>query len=53
MKPHLAPHVPGDTEWERFDNAVRKALTILKEVFFLGGSPIESKAREEEDEEKT
>src|SRR5579859_4620517 len=23
-----APHVPGNTEFERFDNAVRKVLTV-------------------------
>jgi hypothetical protein len=31
MKPLPAPHVPGKTEFERFDNAVRQALTISKE----------------------
>ena len=30
MKPLPAPHVPGKTEFERFDNAVRKILTISK-----------------------
>jgi hypothetical protein len=31
MKPRLAPHIPGNTEWERFDNVVRMALTVPKE----------------------
>ncbi len=31
MKPLPAPHVPGKTEFERFDNAVRRVLTISKE----------------------
>jgi hypothetical protein len=31
MKPLPAPSVPGKTEAERFDNAVRKALTVSKE----------------------
>jgi hypothetical protein len=31
MKPLPAPHVPGKTEFERFDNAVRQVLTISKE----------------------
>jgi len=31
MKPLPAPHVPGDTEAERFDNAVRKMLTVSKD----------------------
>lgn len=30
-KPTPAPHVPGDTEFERFDNAVRKMFTVSKE----------------------
>jgi hypothetical protein len=29
-----APHVPGKTEFERFDSAVRKALTVSKEDLF-------------------
>jgi hypothetical protein len=31
MKPLPAPNVPGKTEYERFDNAVRKVLTVSKE----------------------
>jgi hypothetical protein len=31
MKPLPAPHVPGDTDAERFDNAVRKMFTVSKE----------------------
>ena len=30
MKPLPAPHVPGKTEFERFDNAVRQILTVSK-----------------------
>jgi hypothetical protein len=30
-KPHPPPHVPGNTEFERFDNAVRKMFTVSKE----------------------
>ena len=30
MKPQPAPHVPGNTEFERFDNAVRAILTVSK-----------------------
>ena len=33
MKPHPAPHVPGNTEAERMDNAVRKFLTVPKEEY--------------------
>jgi hypothetical protein len=31
MKPLPAPHVPGKTEFERFDNAMRRVLTVSKE----------------------
>ena len=31
MKPAPAPDMPGNTEFERFDNAVRKVLTVSKE----------------------
>jgi hypothetical protein len=33
MKPQPAPHVPGTTEAERFDNAVRKIFTVSKEAY--------------------
>jgi len=32
MKPLPAPHVPGNTEFERFDNAVRQILSVPKEA---------------------
>jgi hypothetical protein len=31
MKPLPAPDVPGSTEAERFENAVRKVFTVSKE----------------------
>lgn len=31
MKPAPAPHVPGNAESERFDNAVREMFTVSKE----------------------
>ena len=31
MKPLPAPNVPGKTESERFENALRKVLTVSKE----------------------
>lgn len=31
MKSLPAPEVPGNTEWERFDNAFRAILTVSKE----------------------
>jgi len=33
MKPSATPNVPGDTPWERFDNAFRKIITVPKEAF--------------------
>lgn len=32
MKPLPAPNIPGNTDWERFDNAVRKAFSVPKEA---------------------
>ena len=31
MKPLPAPNIPGRTESERFENALRKVLTVSKE----------------------
>jgi len=31
MKPIPPPHVPGKTEFDRFDNAVRQVLTVSKD----------------------
>ena len=31
MKPLPAPQVPGKTEFERFDNALRQILSVSKE----------------------
>jgi hypothetical protein len=33
MKPLPPPPVPGNTEWERFDNAVGKLLSVPKAAF--------------------
>jgi len=33
MKPAPAPNVRGNTEFERFDNAVTKLLSVPKEAF--------------------
>jgi len=33
MKTPPAPNVPGDTDAERFDNAVRMVLAVPKEAF--------------------
>jgi hypothetical protein len=31
-KPAPAPHVPGATPWERFDNAIRSVFKVSKEA---------------------
>jgi len=31
MKPLPAPTIPGKTEFQKFDNAVRQVLTVSKE----------------------
>jgi hypothetical protein len=33
MKPLPPPEVPGNTPWERFDNAVGKLLSVPKTAF--------------------
>jgi hypothetical protein len=33
MKPAPAPHVAGNTEAEKFDNAVRKVFSVSKEAY--------------------
>ena len=45
MKPLPAPHVPGKTEFERFDNAVRQVLSVPKEAL-LRQEAREKKRRE-------
>ncbi len=45
MKPLPAPHVPGKTEFERFDNAMRQVLSVSKEEL-LRREAAEKKTRE-------
>jgi hypothetical protein len=33
MKPAPAPNIPGNTDFERFDNAVSKLLSVPKKAF--------------------
>src|SRR5436853_344576 len=39
MKPLPAPHVPGKTEFERFDNAIRRVLGVSKEELLKREAP--------------
>jgi len=32
MKTLPAPDIPGNTDWERFDNALRKIIAVPKEA---------------------
>ena len=45
MKPLPAPNVPGNTDAERFDNAVRKIFSVSKEEL-LKREAKEKKSRE-------
>lgn len=50
MKPQPAPHVPGNTEWERFDNAGSKLLSVPKEAFLKAEEKLKkAKARKRPD----
>jgi hypothetical protein len=51
MKPLPTPHVPGKTEFERFDNAVRQVLSVSKDEL-LKRETREKKARERKKEKK-
>ncbi len=48
MKPIPPPHVPGKTEFERFDNAMRQVLTVSKEELLKR----EERDRERKDREE-
>ncbi len=45
MKPLPSPHVAGNSEFERFDNAVRQVLSVSKEEL-LKREAREKKTRE-------
>jgi hypothetical protein len=45
MKPLPPPHVPGKSEFERFDNAMRQVLSVSKEEL-LRREAAEKKTRE-------
>jgi len=51
MKPLPPPKVPGKTEFQKFDNAVRLVLTVSKEEL-LRREAAEKKANEEKDRPK-
>jgi hypothetical protein len=43
MKPLPPPSVPGNTEWERFDNAVGRLLSVPKEAFLKDEAKLKRK----------
>jgi hypothetical protein len=45
MNPLPAPSVPGNTEWERFDNAVIKLLSVPKTAFVKADAKWKAKNR--------
>lgn len=46
MKPLPAPNVPGKTEFERFDNAMRQVLSVSKKEL------LKREAREKKTQER-
>ena len=52
MKPLPAPNVPGNTEAERFDNAVRKIFSVSKEELLKRGGEVEAGASTKEANEE-
>jgi hypothetical protein len=52
MKPLPTPNVPGKTDFERFDNAVRQVLTVSK-TELLRREDQEKKARKQKRRRKT
>jgi len=51
MKPLPAPQVPGKTDFQRFDNAVRQVLSVSKEEL-LKREAQEKNARERKKQPK-
>jgi hypothetical protein len=45
MKPQPAPNVPGTTDAERFDNAVRRVFSMSKEDFLREEARLKAAAR--------
>jgi hypothetical protein len=45
MKPLSAPYVPGNTEAERFSNAVRTVFSVPKEAFLKEDAKWKAKNR--------
>ena len=53
MKPAPAPEVPGNTEFERFDNAVRKMFSVPKESVLKEEAKYQRKQARKRQEKKT
>jgi hypothetical protein len=51
MKPSPAPNVPGNTEAERMDNAVRSMFSVPREAFLKEEAKLK-KQREKKREKK-
>jgi hypothetical protein len=45
MKPLPSPDVPGNTDWERFDNAVSIVLRVPKEALLVDDAKRKAKFR--------
>jgi hypothetical protein len=53
MKPRPAPEVPGETEWQRFDNAVRKMFTVPEAAILPERERLKAEWEKKEAKEKT
>jgi len=52
MKPLPAPEVPGNTPWEKFDNAVGAMLSVSKEDFLKADAKWKTKTRRKREKAK-
>ena len=52
MKPLPTPHVPGNTDWERFDNAVGMLLNAPKQAFVKQEKKLKRKREKKRAEKK-
>jgi hypothetical protein len=52
MKPQPPPSVPGNTEWERFDNAVGMLLNTPKHAFIKQEKKLKKKREKKRAAEK-
>ena len=52
MKPHPAPEVPGETEWQRFDNAVRNIFKVPESAILRERERMKAEREKKKDAKK-